>query len=813
MLRSKHKTLLLLTVLITEIMLLTGLPPDTRAAAQYYSQTVKAFLRLPGINKEKKTQGTELIKKLVYDNSRGFRRFCRIPGVTADNALKVLNIISTHAFNYDQMQAFGAICRQPDITIAAALKSLYVITTLPYAACRVVIAFCRVANGADNAAEALEIIYKLPSAAAWAGQVFLEIPNQTPGIALTGLYALKKSRGNEAWAAEAFFKLPDMTPENAIKGLALINKLQGHNAWFARSFFLLSKNTLPKSLSWLQHYFIKSYSEQEQIVNGLPDKDKTLLLTIYRNGRDNIIRKINDLHSITDPVGTELQESGLYDLTIEELREKFLLFSDKTREYIAPTLEGLTQKKDKHGLVQLLYKTTYRERRQVAKTCHDAEIYIILAHGSELYDSSFRDILVPELQNRIHTEYNGRLLKFLGAVDPENKFVSNFIISMAQRGKFTDFIAYNNDAQKRIIELMAFSAFQNKKNLLSFSATFMKLLRVVTPDTRHLIITKMAYAINTGNNHTLSKSLAVILQYYLTDFAKLLSPADRKKIKVIIQKRGTDNFDTFLATPFAQWRKDGVLRALSVFHADDDGEKTFTSYCRLLWQRGYRLRLSAVFCSYRPAPEDNQVYGKARKEIEGFVDSINKPDKQSFLLLFELLKKYRFPVDFVKTINGVDIIQSIYLYKDRELQEKILELFIKGKYEMFAQRGHSYWRKEQLLNPLREIITDGIITDDDLTDMHRFISIGSCGGMNSYKELNDFFQNNVDILATIGTGTRYINNLYNLKLFEIVAKNPAYITWKVVARQTAHIFKQKHGQDYIQPGTLPVILQKISNLE
>lgn len=128
---------------------------------------------------------------------------------------------------------------------------------------------------------------------------------------------------------------------------------------------------------------------------------------------------------------------------------------------------------------------------------------------------------------------------------------------------------------------------------------------------------------------------------------------------------------------------------------------------------------------------------------------------------------------------------------------------------MFAQRGHSYWRSEQLITPIAKLIEEGEVSRDDLMKKQRFMSLGSCGGIRAYSELSNLFDHNVDILATVGTGKAIVNNPYNQFLFEAVAAGKKGLSWDDVAEQSSRIFKQGLGEDYLQPGSLPAILHKI----
>ncbi len=140
---------------------------------------------------------------------------------------------------------------------------------------------------------------------------------------------------------------------------------------------------------------------------------------------------------------------------------------------------------------------------------------------------------------------------------------------------------------------------------------------------------------------------------------------------------------------------------------------------------------------------------------------------------------------------------------------EMLNRFIHSKDEMLAQRGHSYWRSEQIIEPLTKLIEENKVTESELREKQRFLSLGSCGGVKVYTTLTRLFASSVDILATIGTGLALINDPYNKMFFEIIASNPSTISWKTVAQQSSSIFQGDRGQDYLLPGSLTAILHKI----
>ncbi len=173
------------------------------------------------------------------------------------------------------------------------------------------------------------------------------------------------------------------------------------------------------------------------------------------------------------------------------------------------------------------------------------------------------------------------------------------------------------------------------------------------------------------------------------------------------------------------------------------------------------------------------------------------------------MQRNHFSVAFTKQLNGLTISHAQYIYAGEKMQQQLLGRFLQGGDEMFAQRGHSYWRSEQITDPLIKSIREQTITNDDLDSKQRFFSLGSCGGVKAYTRLTRLFRGRIDILATIGTGMAIINDPYNKNFFEVIAGNPATISWKTVADKSAYIFQGGRGQDYLQPGSLTAILHKL----
>lgn len=265
---------------------------------------------------------------------------------------------------------------------------------------------------------------------------------------------------------------------------------------------------------------------------------------------------------------------------------------------------------------------------------------------------------------------------------------------------------------------------------------------------------------------------------------------------------GTIDLSQYVKTSFAQWKTDGKLSSLSIFQGDDDGGQSYRSNCQYLMSHDYRPRLSTSFVL---AGNDSPQGRAAGGQLKGLFGAAS----QNLGRIHEIQSRYPLVVDWVKQMNGIEISHSVMVYHDASHQQELLRQFLKGGHEMFSQRGHSYWRKEQLLDPLQELMKSGAVGEADLVNKQRFMSLGSCGGIRAYSELALFFHNKVDILATVGTGKAIINDPYNQLLFELVASRSNSLSWEDVSDQAALIFKHGMGEEYLQPGSLPAILHKI----
>ncbi|MCL1980623.1 MAG: hypothetical protein FWG62_06065 [Proteobacteria bacterium] len=750
-------------------------------------QTMAIYQEIPGLTSQQVEYGRVAIPRMNYNAQRIFRKICGLPGVTFEAAKSSIDLLNRERFTYDQVQTFEAFASLDTVDLKLGMNSLATIKAMDFEASRAFRAYLGMQG--VTAATALPMISMLNDMDDYnnhAAQAYFSVKGMRVDLAQKGMPTFMRLKINQARAAETFARVPGMDPETMLDGLGLLQKLYQDDAWNARCLFTNKSLSPREAWNWLVGYFALPTNIQEAQYDKLDSRQKTVLLEALYDGGEEIVWKINNLHAVTDANGYEISDATLNSYSIQQLQAKFNELIGSVRErYSGFASAGKAQ------AISILKQATSAARVQTARDLTVANAYAVMAQGSELYDSSFRDIMVPVLQARITSRNQGDLLGFIKSIDPGNRLVSDFISSCAQKGKLTAFFPADTGKQKDIISLVAASAFRNEDSILLFSATLSHLLKVLTPEARTHLITLMAQQTETGNSIS-AKLLTVVLQYYLQTYPELLGPADRTLISRLIVRHGAVDLERYQVTPFAEWKRDGRLASVSMFHPDDDGRQSFISNANLLQGSGYRLVFSQQYTVSPFIPDLQQ-------EMTGV----------GLAKLFQAMRDRHFAVAFVKQVGGVNIVHTQFVYSDMENQMEMLRRFIQSGDEMLAQRGHSYWRSEQIIDPLNKLIEQGLVKESDLRRKQRFLSLGSCGGVKVYTSLTRLFAGSVDILATIGTGLAMINDPYNKIFFETIAASPATITWKNVAQQTSSIFQGDRGQDYLLPGSLTAILHKI----
>jgi len=762
-----------------------GTPAASQASAQLNQastqQTLGLYQNIPGLTSQQIEYGRAAIPRLHYNAQRILRKICSLPGVNFEYAKQTIDLLGRERFTFEQVLTFEALAGIGTADIKLGMASLNTVKTLSFEAGRSFRSFLGIPEvTANQAMSMISLLNNMDDYNNRAAQAFFAVKGMRLDIVHKGMPLLMRLRNNQAKAAETYAKIAGMDSETLLDGLGLIQKLYQDDAWNARCLFL-DKTLAPRDAwNWLVSYFALPSNVQEAQYDKLGSQQKAVLLKALQEGATEIVWKINNFHAVTDANGYEISEATLNSYSTAQLARKFEELPASVQARFSGQLS-----------VAALKQATAAARVQTARDLTAANAYAVMTQGGELYDSSFREILVPVLQARIAERNQGDLLNFLRSIDPESRLVSDFISSCAQKGKLTVFFPTDSGRQKEILSLVAASAFQNEESILLFSATLSHLLKVLTPEARTFLITTMAQNSETENS-AFAKLINVILQYYLQTYPELLGPADRTLISRLIVHHGAVNLERYQVTPFQEWKQDGRLGSVSMFHPDDDGRQSFVSNANLLLKSGYQL-----------VPSQQYSVGGAPSSVQGM----------ALASLFKSMQDRHFAVAFVKKVGDVTIVHTQFVYTDKENQMEMLERFIHSRDEMLAQRGHSYWRSEQIIEPLTKLIEEGRVTESELRDKQRFLSLGSCGGVKVYTNLTRLFASSVDILATIGTGLALINDPYNKMFFEIIASNPPTISWKNVAQQSSSIFQGERGQDYLLPGSLTAILHKILDEE
>lgn len=794
-------------VLILTVLLLTTWT-SSRAVflSDPHESAMKAFQKVNCLSQEQFDYYKDIVLTLGYTNLDIFSQFCKLPNSGPEEAIDVLKRLARVRIKFDHAVIFKHFLLQDDISMEEGWQLLSRLGNLGYSPTRALMGLTR--TPPLPLADMEKIITQVESkdeAGYWAIKSFLLLPGQSATTIHKGLAELNAMDEDQRWAVDSLCKVKGADLSSAFEAMEIIGSLSDNDARNLKQLLELSCMTPEAALSWTRNYFTLGLQGEEGYYFSLDSENKSILLEAFNDGVDYFVWKINNLHDVTDRSGREIGSRRLTTSSVEQLAQLFYRLDESVRQRFRENWRSAVKTADKTALIRTLRQATSVARSQAARDLTSANSYILLSRGAELYDSSFRDILVPVLKKRIADTFNDNLLQFLLAVDPDNIYVSDFIVSLAQKGRLMNFFPEKAAEQEQVLDLVAESAFRDENSLVNFSATFMKILKIIKPMVRSYLIDKMLSCIE-DERTVFTTQLRVILQYYLTEYPDLLGYHEKEAITRMITKHGSIDLNVFTETAFVEWKKDGKLQSLSIFQTDDDGRKSFFSNCRTLLGNGYKPRLSV---SYQLLSNSSEIIGSAYEVIK----SVPAHPTNGLVKLYKLMSTHPVIVDWTKHVNGIAISHSVFVYQGEVIQQRLLEQFIKKGHEMFAQRGHSYWRREQLFDPIAKLMESGVIDNQDLQAKQRFMSIGSCGGIRAYSELNNIFDNNVDILATVGTGKSVVNDPYNQKFFEIIARSADSISWKEVAEKTFYIFEQGLGEEYLQPGGLPAILHKIMDLK
>ncbi|WP_457575443.1 hypothetical protein, partial [Desulfomarina sp.] len=755
-----------------------------------------------GVQIKKDTE--QKIRALSYTNLLIFRIFCTLPSIGQKRLDYTLSRLQTEKISFATTALLASFVKQPGADTDLTWRFLQKIKNHSFVTSHALSSLLKIRmTDARLLFPLTDQILELDEAGRWAVDAFLQLPGVSEDILDTTISLLNSLTDSQKRSAEQLCRIPGMDPKTARKGLKKIGLLSFAASWNSRAVFMTPGLTPHGALAWLTNFFSLTPDDRELRFTSFSGKKKKLLLNAYCNSSEKIIWRINNLHDITDNFGQEIGIGKLRRTAPDRLRDLFNALHNRARVAYRKSFNRALADGKKNEAVAVLALATERARRETAMELTGGNLYILLAYGNDFYDSSFRDIVVPILKKRIEKVFNNDLLTFLLQTDPANSHTSNFITNLAQKGKLVPFFPRSTDKQKKIIDLIADSAFRDADSLILFAATFPRLLQTVVQTARSRLVDRMLEKI-ASDRTVLSSQLQMILQHYLQHNGHLLSEKTRNRVSSMLKERGRIDPEPFIRTPFQEWLSDHRLESLSVFQRDDDGRSSFLSYCRLLIKKGYRPAIDSRY---------NQLLKETTMDMNRILNIAKKTPGTVLNQLFHLALKNPIVLSWQKRLAGTEIRHDVFFYQGKLLQRIILKQFLENLSEMFVQRGHSYWRYEQLFEPFETLLKRGDITKDTLLAKKRFLSIGSCGGIRIYRKLNNLFYNEVDILATVGTGKAAINNPYSLALFEIVAQNGPETSWEDISRETAPVFQKNRGEEYLQPGSLPAILHKMLYLE
>ena len=746
--------------------------------------------------------GKEIIKGLNYNSQRVLRVFCNLPALGFAHYQNIWSLLINHHLTFEQTRSFEqwSSLAGPDYDLL--LKAVPAISTLSYTAGKTFNAFSRLPDTSSGfALQLIPLLNKLPATNHQALQAMLGVKGIDAKNITTVFLTIHRLSESQAMATKAYAQLEEMDVQTLFDGLTLISRLRKEDAWNAHFLFTATQPSSKEAWDWLVMFFALPPGIQENQVATFDKGQKKQLLQGMEAGAQTLIWELNNLHTLTDRFGIELSSSVVRRMRPKELHRLFNRLSPVIKVRYGSEFTTAISSQQQDTAINTLRKATSASRSHIASSLTSINIYALLSQGSELYDSSFRDVLVPVLQKRLAESFSGNLLLLFEAVDPTHLLVAQFITSCAQKGKLASFFPTNSHQQQRVLNLVAHSAFRDPTSLLVFTATMQPLFNVLQPEARSYFVHKMINAVSTTAPEV-ARLLIAVLQYYYQHHRELLTRNDLEKLSLLEQKYGRISFAQYLHTPFAEWKQDNSLVSLSLFHPDDDGRQSFYSFARYLLQKGYLLESSPP-----SSAEINWPLEQQRRST--FITQNETLGPHGLSKLFRLMETENTSVAFTRTFNHITIRHTLSVYRNQEEQQKKLLHFFTSGHEMLIQRGHSYWRKEQITDPMTSLIKRHTLTQKMLKNKQRFLSLGSCGGVKAYSRLNRLFAGSVDILATIGTGLAEINTPYNTFLFEFIATHGEAASWDKVSNASAPIFQSGRGQDYLQPGSLTAILHKM----
>ncbi|TKB08374.1 hypothetical protein [Desulforhopalus sp. IMCC35007] len=789
---------------ITELLILATLYVPATAAARLEEvvaeKTYSIYKKACSDSSETNAATKTLIYKLPYIQSRLLRSFCLLQNITSKDIDQFLLELQDITVPFEAAELFDLFIVLPAASAQEYSRLLTLIKDQPHAT----ITMCKNLTSireidARQFIIAVEKAVPLPASGQWALSAILATSQTRITDFEQLLENLSQLSETQQWIMEKLVTTSSLKGDIALQTIAALQTLSTSAAINVMA--LLKSTILPadQTLHWLHKFFLLPTKEQEQIFSAFELQDKLSLLRIYGEGTINLIHEINRFHDITDGFGREISKTTLKSFSEKQLHELFARLHPEVKIQWSEPYNDAVQANNFTELSRILHQATQQSQQETVVELTSANLYVLLARGTQLYTSSFRNVLVPHFKKRLQDKNKGNLLYFLQNTDPTSIYTSSFITNLARRGQLAMFMPAENLKQFQLLDLVVKSAYASQSKVLHFSASFPELFATLQPQARSYFIEKTLEILQ-QDLPIRSDLIQLILQHYMAQ--KMIAPTDYQKIAAVIEKRGVIDTTPLNRVPFQDWLRDGRLSSLSIFQDDDDGYTSYISNNMALLHNGYAPGLSFEFSGENLSIATTDT-------IEKLLGNMGAKPYEALNQLFHLSSKSPIVIDWKKTVSKVEITHSTGIFQDNIRQLGLLQKFWDLGYEMYCQRGHSYWVGPQLQIPMESLKLDTALAKNKTLPEQHFLSLGSCGGMESYLELSQIFAGQVDILATVGTGKVTINNQYNRILFELAASHPHLSSWNEVAQLTRPIFTETGGSDYLQPGSLPALLHKM----
>ncbi len=447
---------------------------------------------------------------------------------------------------------------------------------------------------------------------------------------------------------------------------------------------------------------------------------------------------------------------------------------------------------------------TVEKRKEIASNLLDIELFNLIWYWWELYTSSFRDILIPELVNRLNKS-KVWFIGFIKTVDKSWEQTLNFISAIIERWTIQKFNLKEWELVK-VFDLIKNEIFKNKENLIKFSLWLEKLFSLWNKKvTEHIVNDLIDKYENSWEN--IKQAIEVIFVYSKDRLWNIDSNL-KTKVDTYLNKSKADIQD-YLSINSNEWLKDNKLETKSVFVFDSDWKLSYHSFCRELLRNSYKFdikenmptKLKYILEKINSRHDITQEKWKSEK------DEVKARNRLVEELVLFISNNKNIEITLTKKVNNVEIKHNLKVYTSSS--KDFIKDYLKSWSEWYIQRGHSYNRSELIDEQLSSLTIE---EKKKLKWQSNFVYLWSCWWMNDYTKVSESFWKKSDITATTWTWTMYINNPYVRRVFEYIAQNKGKkITWKDVAenKKIKEIFSREYGEDYVVPWSLPHLLLKL----